>query len=209
MQQKSNAQMEQEKRTAAWGLCHEDLEVLYEECRDKLAEVESDLMDIVENKVTASADFVHRVFHAIHTVKGAASHLVHDPMKDLSQAAENVLSQARDRVIDLNSAVAEVLLTAVARLEEMAIDVDRLLEIDCSVELDRLRAVLNPEKPTRVRFDPAAEPVAPGDNYPLAPAPRPSHPLKALIVEDELDLPPDPAGSSCEVRRLPCRRERC
>lgn len=170
MEQKTKAQMEQERLMEASGLVHEDLEVLYEECRDKLAEVESGLMDVVEKKVAVSPKFINRVFRAIHTVKGAACHMVHEPMKNLSQAAENVLSQARDGAIELNSAVAEVLLVAVARLEEMACDVDRRMDIDDHVELASLKSVLKPERTARDI-----------DGRSSAPAP-----LRALVVEDEL-----------------------
>jgi len=160
----------------ASGLLHEDLEVLYEECRDKLAQVESDLMDAAENKVAVSPEFVHRVFRAIHTVKGAACHLVHDPMKNLSQTAENVLSQARDGAISLNSGVVDVLLAAVARLEEMAGDVDRRLEIDDHVELARLKAVLKPATP-------AAESDLKQKSGEVAARAKT---LRTLVVEDEL-----------------------
>lgn len=172
MEQKSKAQIEQERLMEASGLLHEDLEVLYEECRDKLAQVESDLMDVAEKKVAVSPEFINRVFRAIHTVKGAACHLVHEPMKDLSQAAENVLSQAREGAIELNSAIAEVLLVAVARLEEMACDVDRRMDIDDHVELEHLKAALKPERTAASRdFDGRSSVQAP---------------LRALVVEDEL-----------------------
>ena len=163
----------------ASGLSREDLEVLYEECADKLREVENDLMDIAERKVSASPDFVNHVFRAFHTVKGAAAHLLHDPMKNLSQAAENVLSQIRDGMIPLDPALAEVLLGAVSRLEAMASDVDRSLEIDDRAELDSLRAALLPEKPAGFVFD-FAEPA------PLTTSASSSRRLRALVVEDEL-----------------------
>ena len=52
MQTKTLAQIEQEQIMEASGLGREDLEVLYEECADKLIEVETDLMDIAEDKIT-------------------------------------------------------------------------------------------------------------------------------------------------------------
>jgi chemotaxis protein histidine kinase CheA len=144
---KTTAQIEQEQIMEASGLLRGDIAVLYEECADELVEVESDLMDIAENKATLSPDFINRVFRAFHTVKGTASHLLHEPMKNLSQAAENVLSQVREGKLELSISVAEVLLSAVTRLQAMAADVDRRLEIDDRAELDRLKAVLKPEKP--------------------------------------------------------------
>src|SRR5580698_8303605 len=130
----------------AAGLGREDLQVLYEECGDQLVEVENDLMDIAEDKINPSLDFINRVFRAFHTVKVAASHLLRGPMKNLTQAAESVLSQVREGKLELSVAVAEVLLGAVTRLQAMAADVDRRLEIDDRAELASLKAVLKPEK---------------------------------------------------------------
>jgi two-component system chemotaxis response regulator CheY len=179
MPQKSKAQIEQERIMEAAGLVREDLEVLYEECSDKLVEVENDLMDIVEKKTTPSPDFINRVFRAFHTVKGAAGHLLHDPMKNLSQAAENVLSQVRENKIGLDIVLADVLLAAVARLRAMAADVDRCLEIDDRVELENLKAALQSEKPASLVSAPAAVPAT-EETVGL------SHRLRVLVVEDEL-----------------------
>ncbi|MGB9031187.1 MAG: response regulator [Acidobacteriaceae bacterium] len=180
MQTKTLAQIEQEQIMEASGLGREDLEVLYEECADKLIEVETDLMDIAEDKITPSPDFIHRVFRAFHTVKGAAAHLLHDPMKNLSQAAENVLSQVREGKLELNASVAEALLGAVTRLQAMAADVDRRLTIDDRAELDHLKAVLKPEKSAGARLHLAAP-----SNEPASSAPALGR-LRALVVEDEL-----------------------
>jgi len=184
---KTTAQIEQKQIMEASGLLRGDIAVLYEECADELVEVESDLMDIAENKATLSPDFINRVFRAFHSVKGTASHLLHEPMKNLSQAAENVLSQVREGKLELSISVAEVLLSAVTRLQAMAADVDRRLEIDDRVELDRLKAVLKPEKPAGARLhlaDPSTEPAS-GVPTGGASASAPRR-LKALVVEDEL-----------------------
>lgn len=187
MPQKSKAQIEQEKIMQESGLGREDVEILYQECGDRLVEIENDLMDIAENKIAPSPDFVNRLFRAFHTVKGGASHLLHDPMKNLSQAAENVLSQAREGVIPLDAALAEVLLAAVTRLQQMAADVDRYLQIDDRVELASLKAALQPDKPAGLVLHLDAEPArtssppAPAINSAVSP-----RRLKALVVEDEL-----------------------
>ncbi|MGB6157163.1 MAG: response regulator [Acidobacteriaceae bacterium] len=182
---KSQAQIEQEQIMEAAGLGREDLEVLYEECGDKLVEVENDLMDIAEDKIYPSPDFINRVFRAFHTVKGAAAHLLHDPMKNLSQNAENVLSQVREGKLELTVPVAEVLLSAVTRLQAMAADVDRRLDIDDRVELDRLKAVLQPEKSAGARLQLADASFEPVSGAPTNGGAAP-HRLKALVVEDEL-----------------------
>jgi two-component system chemotaxis response regulator CheY len=184
VQTKTTAQIEQEQIMEAAGLGREDLQVLYEECGDQLVEVENDLMDIAEDKINPSLDFINRVFRAFHTVKGAASHLLHDPMKNLSQAAENVLSQVREGKLELSVAVAEVLLGAVTRLQAMAADVDRRLEIDDRVELASLKAVLKPEKSGAHLAGASTIPTSgvPAGGFPGSAPLR----LKTLVVEDEL-----------------------
>jgi two-component system chemotaxis response regulator CheY len=187
MQTKTSAQIEQEHMIEAAGLLRDDLVALYEDCTANLVEAENALLDIAEKKAAASSDLVNRIFRAFHSVKGAACHLLHEPMKNLSQAAENVLSQVREsqvreEKIELDPALAEILLSAVTRLKEMAADVDRLLVIDCHIELASLNAVLNPAKPTGF-------PLHLVDKSNKSPAPtgsEPPTPIKALVVEDEL-----------------------
>jgi chemotaxis protein histidine kinase CheA len=106
-------------------------------------------MDIAGKKATVSRELIDRAFVAFRTIKGAAAHLFHAPMKNLSRAAEQVLSEVRVGTINLNAAVAEELLMAVSRLREMGTDVDRRLEIDYRVELNRLNALLKAAKPAR------------------------------------------------------------
>src|SRR5579863_1986280 len=126
---KTNGQIEQEKAMEASGLLREDIALLYEECNEKLVEVENDLLDIVQNRAVITPDFINRVFRAFHSVKGAAAYLLHTPMKRLSHTAESVLGEVREGKMTLTPSLAEVLLTAVSRLKEMADDVDRRLEI--------------------------------------------------------------------------------
>ncbi len=188
MQQKSKAQAELEKLMEASGMSQEDIVPLYEECMENLIGIESDLMDVAEDKATVSTDFINRVFRAFHSVKGAAAYLLHDPMKNLSHAAENAMSQVRDGKIALNASLAELLLPVLSRLKDMAGDVNRQLEIDCHVELDSLNAILHPVKPAAVVLDLATEPAQPsGAASALSKKPAGSvRGLRALVVEDEL-----------------------
>jgi two-component system chemotaxis response regulator CheY len=187
MQTKTSAQIEQEQMIEAAGLLRDDLVVLYEECTANLVAVETALLDIAENKATLSPDFINRVFRAFHNVKGTACHLLHEPMKNLSQAAENVLSQVREEKIELNPALAERLLSAVTRLKEMAADVDRCFPIDGHIELASLNAVLKPSEPSGVLLHlvgkSAPKPCCAPTACQMA---TPSGHLRALVVEDEL-----------------------
>lgn len=179
MPQKTKGQIQQEQAIEASGLLKEEIIPLYEECTENLMGIEGDLMDVAEGKATVSADFINKVFRAFHRVKGAAAYLLHEPMKDLSHTAENVLSLVREGKIELNAALAEVLLPVLSRLKEMAADVDRQREIDCTAELASLQAILTPQKPAGIVLNLAAEPASPTGSVSL-------RRLRALIVEDEL-----------------------
>jgi two-component system chemotaxis response regulator CheY len=186
MRQKTKGQIEQEQAMQASGLLRDEIALLYEECKEKLAEVENDLMDIAQDRAAISQEFINRVFRAFHSVKGAAAYLLHEPMKRLSHAAENVLSEVREGKMVLTADLAEALLAAVSRLKEMGEDIDRELEIDFHTELESLNAILKPKSSARVELNLAASidlgEAAPAVSNRTSSARR----LKMLVVEDEL-----------------------
>ena len=96
MKVKTKGQIEQEQAMQASGLLREEIALLYEECREKLDEVDNDLMDIAQDRADISQEFINRVFRAFHSVKGAAAYLLHEPMKRLSHTAESVLGEVRE-----------------------------------------------------------------------------------------------------------------
>jgi two-component system chemotaxis response regulator CheY len=183
---RTTAQIEQEHAMGAAGLLQQDIVLLYEECIEKLTEVESDLLDVAQNRVAMSPEFINRVFRAFHSVKGAAAYLLHEPMKRLSHTAESVLGQVRDGKLALTSSLAEALLAAVGRLREMANDVDRSLDIECQAELQSLENVLQRTEPSRVALNLADVSFESLDSQYRGPESSLSRRIKALIVEDEL-----------------------
>ena len=187
METKTNGQIEQEKAMEASGLLREDIALLYEECNEKLVEVENDLLDIVQNRAVITPGFINRVFRAFHSVKGAAAYLLHAPMNRLSHTAESVLGEVREGKMTLTPSLAEVLLTAVSRLKEMADDVDRRLEINFHAEIESLKAVLRPAKAGSFALDLIDDSLKPIEVQHEAPGKvAPSRRLKMLVVEDEL-----------------------
>ena len=187
MQLKTECQIEQEQAMEAPSLLREEIAQLYEECTEKLVEVEDYLLDIAQDRVLISPELINQVFRAFHSVKGGAAFLLHEPMKRLSHTAESVLGEVREGKIALTIPLAEMLLTAVSRLKEMAEDVDRRLEIDFHTELDGLNAILKPERLRRVGLNLADEPMERVGGVPKVPKnPSPSRRLKVLVVEDEL-----------------------
>lgn len=186
MKTKTKAQIEQEQAMEAAGLLQEDIVLLYEECTEKLTEAESDLLDAAQNRVAITSEFINRLFRAFHSVKGAAAYLMHEPMKRLSHMAENVLGQVREGRLALTSSLAEVLLTAVGRLVEMANDVDRSLEIECQAELQSLEIALRRTEPNRVALNLADGSLESIGLQHKTPECSLSRCIRTLIVEDEL-----------------------
>lgn len=171
----------------ASGQTREEIALLYEECREKLVEVENDLMDVAQNKADISPEFINRVFRAFHSVKGGAAYLLHEPMKRLSHAAENLLAKVREGKMVLTAHPAEVLLTVVSRLKEMADDVDRRLEIDFHVEIESLNAILQPQSPVGVVLNLADKSMdQAGVALTISKKTSSARRLKMLVVEDEL-----------------------
>jgi two-component system, chemotaxis family, chemotaxis protein CheY len=183
---RTKAQIEQEHAIEAAGLHQEDVVLLYGECTEKLTEVETDLLDVAQNRAAINPEFINRVFRAFHSVKGAAAYLMHEPMKRLSHTAENVLGQVREGKLALTSSLAETLLTAVGRLREMANDVDRSLDIECQAELQSLEIALQRTEPGRVALNLADGPVESIRLQHKGSECSVSRRIKALIVEDEL-----------------------
>ncbi len=198
MQEKNRAQIGQQRLMQGSGLLREETAMLYEECRDKLievendldklTEVENDLMDIVENRAEFTAASVNRVFRAFHSVKSAAAFLHHEPMKTLSHSAESVLSQVREGKLSLDASLAETLLEAVRRLKEMAYDVDRQLDVDIQFEIRKLEAILNPPRqPVSIVSNLVDHlPAPPNSDHAAYEGRSIPSPLKILIVEDDL-----------------------
>lgn len=184
MQHETKGKIEQEQAMEASGLLREEIALLYEECTEKLVEVESDLLNVIDDTAVVNPEFINRVFRAFHSVKGAAAYLLHEPMKRLSHMAENVLGEVREGKLALGSTLAGILLRTVARLMEMADDVDRSTEIDFDVEIEDLEAILKSAKPGRGALDLCNDHVDVPDKIPVKRFP--SSRLKMLVVEDEL-----------------------
>jgi two-component system chemotaxis response regulator CheY len=184
-----NEQLQSDGKVSELGdnLHAEEVGALLDECRKKLGEAEDDLVDLADNNIQVSADFVNRVFRAFHSVKGAAGYLRYDSLKWLSHLSESVLAQVRDGKLELSSAHAEVLLSSVDRMKEMVAGSEPRSRVEASHELESLNAILNlRENPVPEKPKPAAALTVQREGSPavLAGTP-PARRLKVLVVEDD------------------------
>ena len=166
----------------AQGLLAEDIEALHEQCRDRLGAVETDLIEVADRNVEISDELINRVFRAFHSVKGAAGYLHDDSLKRLTHASESVLSEVRQGHIELSSALAEALLSAVDRMQQMVGDGGGRRDVAYSAELAGLNAILYPPgrpAPEAEKADDRRAARAVPDGPPRA------RRLKVLLVEDD------------------------
>ncbi len=159
----------------------EDMDALLAECRERLDAVEADLIALAEKNVEISAEFVNRVFRGLHSVKGAAGYLGCEPLKQLSHLAESVLAEARDGQLALSSSDAEVLLSAVDRMNQMVAGREPQEDIQFTKELESLTAILCP--PAKAPLVELKHPILPAP-HDLTDAPHLRR-LRVLVVEDD------------------------
>lgn len=157
------------------GLEQEEIDLLFDECRSKLNEVENDLLNLAEGRTGGSPEVIARIFRAFHSVKGAAGYLRYEPLKHLSHAAEDFLVEVRDGRRKLSPAHANILLSAADRMAMMIASGDPLPHVNYETELEQLKALTNPPRgvgSTRPAHSALAEPPH-------------WRRLKVLVVEDD------------------------
>ena len=90
----------------------ETLLIFIEEAKEHLMTIESDLLEIEQGGETIDEALVNKVFRAAHSIKGGASFLGLDQIKELSHKIENVLDMVRNCELVPTSALINVLLKA-------------------------------------------------------------------------------------------------
>ena len=100
--------------------------------RDEL----EDRLEVIRREVKrlagADAEVLQDVFRQFHSLKGAANLLNLGPIEQLAHRLEDVLSLARDRGLPPGTPLADFLLAAVGRLEQLGENLSRIRAIDGS-----------------------------------------------------------------------------
>jgi len=103
-----------------YDLTSDEAAVFYEEANELLESLDRDLVGL-EN--SADDAMIHRIFRAIHTLKGAAGSVGHDSMALLAHAAETLLEKVRNHEISVSTPMANVLFQVVENLRLFLDDV--------------------------------------------------------------------------------------
>lgn len=107
-----------------------------EDCREHLAHIEQDLLDMEAADGNADEALVNSVFRAAHSIKGGAGMLGFNNIKVLAHKLENVLHMIRSNELQASSEVVDVLLKGFDRLLTLveSVDTSDAMSIDESLE---------------------------------------------------------------------------
>ncbi|MFN8614371.1 MAG: chemotaxis protein CheA [Vampirovibrionales bacterium] len=113
------------------------------ESLEHLASIEPDLLVLEEQGSAASDDVINKIFRAIHSIKGAAGFFGFDALTHFSHLMESVFMKIRDKVLDPQPHVVDVLLKGVDRLTEMVEDIHQSHQVPIATEESQLKAILD------------------------------------------------------------------
>ena len=114
------------------------------ESRDHLNNIEPAMLAMEQQGASVDSETVNLVFRAMHTIKGSASFLKFNAVKELSHALESVLGLVRDGKLKVTPELMDILLAGVDKLRQMMEDVKKSDGVDIRKELEKLHEVVVP-----------------------------------------------------------------
>jgi two-component system, chemotaxis family, sensor kinase CheA len=141
-----------------YDLTPDEADVFFAEANELLESLDSDLVLIEHSN---DDELINRIFRAVHTLKGAAGSIGHEPMAHLAHASETVLDKVRKHELGVSSGMVDVLFVVVDSLKQFLNDivndqapsvqvdalvqrVSRLLEVDVEAETEQVNVDLPP-----------------------------------------------------------------
>ncbi len=179
------------------------------ESRERLADVENQILAIETGGAESDPELVNEVFRAVHSIKGAAGFLGFTTLSQLAHHLESVLNQVRNRKLVLDAGSTDVLLRGADTLRRMLDDVQQSNELDVTDQIDLLQQIVSglleegappategaSSTPATVRqapADPLPSEEPSGEAAPATPAESPPSPPGARDVR--------PGGGATEAR---------
>lgn len=129
-----------------YDLTPEEADVFFEEAIELLQALDSDLVTL---EYSDDDELVNRIFRAIHTLKGAAGSVGHEPMARLAHAAETVLDKVRKRELVVTTPMVNVMFVVVDDLKRFVDDIvaDRSPTKQVESQIQQLMALLEVKQP--------------------------------------------------------------
>jgi two-component system chemotaxis response regulator CheY len=145
------------------------------ECREHLADIDTDLLAIENGGAVIDEEAVNRVFRAVHSVKGGAGFLELVKIRDLAHQTEDVLALIRSRQMLPTPDGISVLLRATDKLYDMVQNPDTSNQADTSEIMTALAGLsADHQDSTGMGCAPASHQTRRGGG-----------PLRVLLVEDD------------------------
>jgi two-component system chemotaxis response regulator CheY len=159
------------------------VEALLDDCRQNLTVINQELSGAQNAQTEISADLVHLIFRAFHSIKGAAAYLRSQPLTTLSEITEKVVAEIRDHGLVPSTPVIDALLASADRMDEVVRDFELRSDFQITAELEKLACVLR-ASPTAESNEAVADSTTAAKASAASSAPA-NGKLKILVVEDD------------------------
>lgn len=125
-----------------YDLTPDEADVFFAEANELLESLDGDLV-LIEH--ASDDDLVNRIFRAVHTLKGAAGSIGHEPMAHLAHASETVLDKVRKHELNVSSGMVDVLFAVVDSLKQFLSDIvdDRAPSVKVDALVQRVNKLLD------------------------------------------------------------------
>lgn len=120
----------------------ETLGIYIEESKEHLETIETDLLEIERQGEDIDEELVNRVFRAAHSMKGGASFLGLDTIKELSHKIENVLQMIRSFQLAPNQQIVNIVLAAFDGLGNLLDQPAESNNVDISQHVNALEKIV-------------------------------------------------------------------
>ncbi|MCB0113420.1 MAG: chemotaxis protein CheA [Caldilineaceae bacterium] len=127
-----------------YDLTPDEADVFFAEANELLESLDSDLVLIEHSN---DDELINRIFRAVHTLKGAAGSIGHEPMAHLAHASETVLDKVRKHELGVSSGMVDVLFVVVDSLKQFLNDIvdDQPPTVNVDALVQRVNRLLEAE----------------------------------------------------------------
>ncbi|MGB0370034.1 MAG: hybrid sensor histidine kinase/response regulator [Opitutales bacterium] len=116
------------------------LELFVQESEEHLDNLEPALLAL--EKDHSDEAVINEIFRAVHSIKGASGFFGLDRISQMAHIMENLMSQVREHVMEVDNAMVEALLKGTDRLRMMLDNCGESNEIDITTEVDVIKQIL-------------------------------------------------------------------
>jgi two-component system chemotaxis sensor kinase CheA len=122
-------------------------EELILEVRERLTDIEPDLLTLEREGVRVSPELVNRIFRAMHSISSGLAFFSLRPLLDLSDVMENILIRMRSGELTADADVARALRAGADKLGVLMEDLPASAATSVEAELQPLLAILERGRP--------------------------------------------------------------